>query len=488
MTRGPIAGPLFFVEDDVSQRTDWPGEWYQRGQAVAQADLRYGGGNPDLLESLMTSDDVLTFHVGADGDDDAGNGLRSTSKFRYIQRALDEIPRGAIGRVVIQLYGAGPFKGFRCPDHESADTLKIMIVGDTSSPAITFTMPAGTTVANPDGGNKGGVVDLNVGAYATVIANGSHWVQCTDSDLSHGFYAMVLDGENCASPNLRAVWYSSIATTTMGAGAVHAFTSVIDDVAADFSRGTLIKGPQYSATSVTIVGCIIGPTNYPFLIDVDAQGCLCPLGLDAAGVQNFINVHSQLGAVLHHTDTNQYYGASTYLGLWECGNGEKMNLFTPAFYLSGIIRGRDGNGDSCFVGSHTTPGTGAAGKLEDLDCEDSITVFVTYAASLRVGNNGTGVSLENVSTFARLRYNSILLCSNPNIYGATDDVCVILENGSQAFVAGFGASPLMRNTTTPGNDVQVGDLAAPSSWASLPKNDLTRGDSCQFCRAFVTVP
>jgi hypothetical protein len=477
------------VEDDMAQRTDWPGEWYQRGQAVAQADLRYGGGNPDLLASLTSADSVLTLHVGADGDDDAGNGLSASSKFRQIQRALDEVPRGGRGRVHIQLHGAGPFKGFRCPDdYQSSDVLKVVVIGDTSSPALSFAMPAGSTVANPDGGDKGGVVDLNVGAYTVAITNGSHWIQVTDADLSHGYFGMVVDGENCASPNLRAIWYASIATTFMTSGALQPFVSVIDDVGTDPGRGTILKGSQVTSTQVVVVGCILGPTSAPYLTDCDAQGCLCPFGLDAGGRQNFINVHTQLGAVLHHAETNQYYGASTYLGLWECGNGENMNIFSPAFYLSGVVRGRDGNGDSCFIGSHTTPGNGAAGKLEDLDCEDTITAFVTYSASLRIGNNGTGVSLEDVTTFVRLRYNSILICSNPNVYGFTDGVCVKLENGSQAFVAGFGSAPRMRNTTTPGADVQVGDLASPSSWASLPKNDLTRGDTCQFCRAFVTVP
>lgn len=447
-------------------------------------DVHIAKGNPDLLASLDSASDSLTLHVSASGVDLTGDGLTSGTAFRQIQRALDEIPDGAIGTVVIQCHGAGPFNDFVVRNYRSQDALTIQIWASRDAPAWTRTAAAGSTTANPDGGNKAAVLTHNVGAYGTTFSNGSHWIEIVDDP---NYIAVLMDGGNSSTPNVRVVSGSDVDLSAYGDFAAHAFTSELvaePGVSTDVERSTMLVNQGAAGQSVAVIGF-----SFPIFttsIGVSVIACLAEGGGETGGwLRVRTHVHSQNEYVVNTLGRNGYYGRTVLAGIFE---GGVVDVFSTCFIGPAILRYEDGNNFMFYIGTHSGggPAPGADVDISNVDAESldggGIPFFVVNA-HVRI-NNGGACSLEDCARLLQAERRSYVNV-NGSVYGTTSSEPIYLRTGSQAIISGLGlGGGITENATTPGDNIKLG--AKVIDFGDMPDNDIDQGAACEFTRASVS--
>ena len=141
---------------------------------------------------------ALTVHVDLSGSDE-GIGL-SNSPWLTLQHALDQVPEGFDGTLFIQM-GAGTFAS-GVLNTRVKSTSRIIVIGDRSTaPDVDLTGAVFGFIDNARASS-------NVGAYAAIVTNDSHWVEHVTmpppaifGDLA---FASVLPGAS-TSPNLSVI-------------------------------------------------------------------------------------------------------------------------------------------------------------------------------------------------------------------------------------------------------------------------------------------
>lgn len=447
-------------------------------------DVHVAKGNPALLASLAALVDSLTLHVSTSGVDLTGDGLTAGTAFRQIQRALDEIPDGAIGTVVIQCHGAGPFNDFVARNYRSQDALKIQVWADRGSPAWTRTAAAGTTVANPDGGDKAAVLVHNVGAYGTTFTNGSHWIEIVNDPY---YLAVLMDGGNCATPNVRVVSGEITDLSAFGNFAAHAFSATLiaeNGLSTDPNRATLVMNYGGPGQSVSVIGFRL--PNFTTAHGVSLVACLAEFGGETAGSLKIrTHVHCQLEWIVNTLGRNPYYGRSYLSGIFE---GGVIDIFSTCGLGPAILRYEDGNNRMIYIGTHSGggPGPGADVDVYDVDAESldggGIPFFLA-GGQMRINNFGK-CSLQDCGRLVQAERHSYVNV-NGNVYGTTSSEPIYLRSGSQAIVSGLGTGGgLTENATTPGANIKLGTKVI--DFTGLPNNDIDQGAACEFTRASVS--
>lgn len=446
-------------------------------------DIHIAKGNPDLLASLDTSSDSLTLHVSASGVDLTGDGLTTGTAFRQVQRALDEIPDGAIGTVIIQCHGAGPFNDFVARNYRSQDALSIQVWADRDSPAWTRTAAAGSTTANPDGGNKAAVLTHSVGAYGTTFTNGSHWIEIV-GDAS--YLAVLMDGGSSSTPNVRVVSGSNVDLSAYGNFSAHAFTSRLvaePGVATDPVRATVLVNEGQIGQSLSVIGFSL--PIFTTTIGVSLVACLAAGGGETGGpLQVRTHVHSQNEYVVNTLGRNGYYGRTVLSGIFE---GGVVDVFATCFIGPAILRYEDGNNFMFYIGTHSGggPAPGADVDISNVDAESlgGGVPFYIVNAHARI-NNGGACSLEDCGRLLQADRRSYVNV-NGQVYGTTTSEPIYLRTGSQAIISGLGTGGgLTENATTPGDNIKLG--AKVIDFGDMPANDIDQGAACEFTRASVS--
>lgn len=447
-------------------------------------DIHVAKGNPDLLSSLDSAAASLVLHVSTTGVDLTGDGLTSGTAFRQIQRALDEIPDGAMGTVVIQCHGAGPFNDFAARNYRSQDMLHIQVWASRDAPVWTRTAGAGATVSNPDGGNKAAVLTHNVSAYGTTFTAGSHWIELVGDQT---YLAVLMDGAHSTTPNVRVVSGSDIDLSAYGDFAAHAFTSELvaePGLSTDIDRSTLIMNAGGPGQVVQVIGFRL--SNFTTTIGVSLIACLAEIGGETGGpliVRS--HVHSLNEWVFNTLNRNAYYGRSSLSGIFENG---VVDMFSTATLGPAILRYEDGNNRMVYIGAHSGggPAPGADVDISNVDAESldgGGIPFFAVNAQIRI-NNGGKCSLEDCGRLIQAERRCYINV-NGEVYGTTSSEPIYLRTGSQAIISGLGTGGgLTENATTPGDNIKLGTKVI--DFGDMPDNDLDQGAACEFTRASVS--
>lgn len=405
------------------------------------------------LEAYKNSGSLTTIYVSADGYDDTGDGSIG-SPYRQIQRALDDIPSHAKGSFLIQL-GPGDYEPFifdRPLITENLTQTEVFIVGDRSNPAMTF--GSSPTFSKVDGYN--GRYTANIGAYAYEVNESTHWIEGT-SDFWPLDARVILDS---ASPNLDVLDNGGFTGGTLTN--LHPYSSRI--VASGFGMigSTVDVGPTFGGLFLSGVDIDIGPSS--FLKNIYFKACK----VSQSSVSNTVYAERCRGDFVCEGKLVSFGG--NHVGLITKG---QLDAEGPLLVNVGAFKG-----DGVSIDIKTGFGYGAKNAVRLSGCDfygggtaiDASSVEVALVGDIYIIGNG-------YSTFLQMANNSSL-AGSATIVGSTSDVCVKLSSGSQAEGLSTMCDGTLTNSSTPGDEIQVGDGAPANKFSDLPITDATT-----LCRA-----
>lgn len=421
----------------------------------------------DLLNTIPVGDPALenpaggvaTLYIDASGSDDTGDGSQA-NPFATPQAALDAIPSTAARgtRYDIQC-GAGTFpfpELSRLPPQVS-----VSLIGDRSNPVVSI--PAGSVPFSKVAGKQSRWTG-NVGAYADVVTDGSHWLAGT---FSPGGSVLGYLAATSTSPNLEIIQ----------AFDVTAFVNLELYAYATFFEATSLSSTTYvgptdgsdanrTGGSVTLKGIVItnsaaGAGFRPR--GVSFSGCAFKKN-PAAGFFSIDAENCQLGAFFD-TDTNLTASA--------CGISTAYVKITTFWTIEGV-------GSSDFIGSVLYPVTinkGSSTLISGCDLEGTGTAISMFGGAPHVSlqNSTVDATLTSVVNLSSSINGSIQAAGT--ITGSCTGNGFVVTNGGQA--TGVQAACL-GNLTTGGSDVVCGGNAG-QSFVALPTTDLAAA-SPQLCR------
>lgn len=447
-------------------------------------------GNPALLDVLQDNTSVYTMYVSADGDDTTGTGALARP-WKTIQRAFDEIPDGCNGTAFVQLLGAGPFNEAIPRDFRSPNFLHVMVIGDRSSPAAHGTLSApATQPSNPNGGFKWAALDYDIGSYATVFSNGSHWCTFESADVfQYGLPAVspyLMDCINNSSPTLRVLntadWFGTYGSAPITV-TTYPFVSVIENQLLDVDGGasehfTWLRAPYSHAQRIYYAGCILGPVSTSVNVTNCAiWACLAPLGYfdDSFTMSASIHVNGAGEVVCATQGRNSYFSAGNGGNLSGIFDGGVVDLFNVSGFIGNcIFRNTGTSGYQLVCGTHTNPAPGCSFKLDNCDFEPpgAQNAVLMRHVNLRHGSFGGSSVNENVTNYLRADQHSWAEVEVP-VHGGTTGVPFIVDDSSviTGLTSFVGGDPLVHNTSVSGNNVSIGD-SVTVDFSDLPQTDL----------------
>lgn len=415
--------------------------------------------NYDIQADMdSTAAGISYLYVSSTGSDDTGLGT-SIAPYREIQRAIQAIPPGLSGFLEIRALDAGPFYDFHVPELD-ARTLFIQIVGGGSSQLNMSGMSAGTSDVNAAGGVKSGRRRHAAGAHSA-ISNGTHWVK-GGYDFGAGrlwSYGFTVDGANSTSPDISIIGHNQFSPdiSTFGFTAIDLipFTSSIIPKNGSFYHMSLT--PQ-STVQVTVIGFYI--TQFGYLENVDVQG---------------VALRSTGGVVIYTDAPSHYPVYNFYVNGQVTAHGHGSN----SIYMSGLILStvslqgvhtsfygviRTTANPQMQVGYSSSTGPRKASSVIMVgDFEGaSLRCISAPGSSVRISDNGSTITLDGTqATFIETwNYSDVIgTQSFPTVYGSTTGVPIILRDHAHTLcltATGYGSSPYLRNSSTPGSDVQIG--------------------------------
>jgi hypothetical protein len=193
--------------------------------------------------------------------------------------AIDSIPATIEKEAIVRiLCGAG---GFPFPDVSRVPSnIQVVLIGDLSSPALS--LPTGSAVFSKIAGKRARW-RANVGPYAAVITDGSHWIHLDTTSFGQADQGLVVTAS--ASPNLDIVslfdWNSLLDTN------VYPYNTVFEVSPDDFTGAAY--GPLHGGSNifknVAITGIEIAGSNAVVKFkNIDFYACKFSV---AAGLFNF---------------------------------------------------------------------------------------------------------------------------------------------------------------------------------------------------------
>lgn len=423
-----------------------------------------------------TVDEIAYLYISSAGSDATGDGSQARP-FRQIDRCFQAIHVGTDGFIEIRALDAGPFEEWGLPP--SNMTGSINIVGGGSSILNLISMPAGTRDANPTGGTKAGRIRHVVGAHAA-ITNGSHWIR-SRFDFGGGklwTYGHTIDGENSPSPDLNIIAWNFTADITLSGFSEIDLVPFISTIVPKGS-GTVVNLAAAPTISITVAGFSFANDNVTTRGPVSLQGCsiTSTFGLfihpDSPDVDAIItNVYSANGVVVVGTGSNSI----TIVGLYK----DEVIISAVHAFFRGVVRTTNLPKMLVGFGSATGPRKPTSVNLQaDFELAGAFCIYAP-GGSVRIFDDGTWSTVDGYSeAFIQMWNHGDLVGSQvvPSIYGSTTGVPIVITESSNTLglnASGYGSSPYLRNSGTPGNDVSIGSGASSItvSFADLPATEL----------------
>ena len=418
----------------------------------------------DLLNTIPVGDPSLespvgnevSLYVSASGNDDTGDGSQA-NPYATPQMAIDSIPATIEKDSLVQIFcGAGTFT---FPDVSRVPSdIQFALIGDTSNPDITI--PLGTTSFAPIAG-KTSRLQANVGPYAAVITDGSHWMDLDLSSLGYATQGVVVTAST--SPNLDIVL--SFDPGPFYEFKVYPYSTVFEVNPRLSFTGLDAEGPfgnPFSVKKVSMVGIEIkgydGNSNFS---NIDFRACKFSLG---AG---FFNVQFRSCTVSSYFEVGASFNDSAYVtGSYFKGAvtvGEDTDSFsnivtTNTIYLSPV--------DNASFNSVDFEGSGDCFRLQN---GSEINIFGDCTVEATKSSFINGTSALNAS---------IKIGGGTTMTGSVTGNAITLVKGSQATGVENACSGTL---TAGGSEIVVGGNGG-QTFASLPATDLGAA-SPQLCRA-----
>lgn len=415
-------------------------------------------------------------YFSSSGSDLTGDGTQE-KPFRHPQRCVDAIPQFSGGYFEAHALDAGPFDGYiHVPEMSVRDTLTIAFVGAGDSILDVTSMSAGTRDANPTGGTKTGRFRHVAGAHPA-LTNGSHWLKTTGA-LGGGEYTFgyVLDAQNSPSPDLSVISSFNLDVTTFGYTKMELVPTTSSLRPSAGSSTMTISATVQANVFVYIIGFSLDAAFVYTRGAVNIDGCICngafnPTPDDSYAGQNH-NIIVTGKTTCKGSGTSDLYLSGLFLNTVYVGgafaqmDGIYRNTATPKIQIG--------------FGTLSHPRRASSAILYgDLEGASTVAVYV-IGGSLRIYDDGSFFTLDGYSTTAITAWNfsDIFGATGvPSIYGSTTGVPITLDEHSYSVgltAPGYGSSPYLRNSGTPGNDVLLG--TGPSAitvrFSDLPATEL----------------
>lgn len=425
----------------------------------------------DLLNALnvpnpayvgLTTPTEIDIFVETTGNDGTGTGT-SALPYATLDRALAdfinaELPATSIVRIYM---GAGDFAKPVLARFVPTNIL-VMVYGDMSNPVYEGPAEVSSAVATYKA-----LYEVDIGAYADVIGDGTHWM------LGHFVEAGVpLYGDfatPCAastSPNVRYVAYYD--TTALARFGIYPYaTRLIGDDVLEGNGG--LQGasgdPAFGLSGFKLIGIDVytDPANYTCVIrDVIMSGCR----LSAAAFSVLADIYDSVVGLC---------ADSMYVAARGCKITNALFSATSVEMVAGDVYG------ALFIDESLYPSTDVTCSFVDFRVPGLVAIQpqgCTYVFMYALTVDGASLLDTANSPNCSIIASSV---ANGRILGTvTGAFAIRLAQGSQGVNLEAACGATLANTT-PNADIVVGGNAVVA-WAALPTNDSAAG-SPQFCRA-----
>lgn len=393
---------------------------------------------------------LQNIYVSTTGSDTTGDGLQPTTAYATVNRALQDLPNGWTADVWINV-AAGTYAGAqnwvlqslpgaRQTVVSSANTGRVSIMGDLT-PVETLT---GGAVGTLNAGTNCQYTH-NVGAFATVVGNGTHWIRQADVG-TNGFSLGARPVISGATPNVVVV---NSVTTPLVDPVLMTWNTI-------FSGAINVTTPNFTGSPLSWFSCqAIRFGAASTFRGVAFRVCKFDLGNSFTDCNNVFyvwvsgtqTINGIVAALNSLSSGNKIAGSASIAGVMQ---SVSVCVWTGAPTLSAHLMMGGTLANTASVGL-----PGAVGSWSSNDFAGTGDAIWLRAGSSIQGSGGVGTAflMSNGRPFLMnngSRFSGNLVCTG------TCGVATLLMNNS---VLDMSTTYNVTNSVTPGQDIQVGELA-----------------------------